>query len=43
MHIMAGNLLMTNGAYEDATKAYSQAFKLSNNLHIHSIYQRAKV
>jgi len=26
MHIYAGNLLMTNGAYDDASQAYSQAY-----------------
>lgn len=29
MHVYAGNLLMTNGAYDDASKAFSQAYELT--------------
>jgi len=31
MHIYAGNLLMTTGSYEDATKAFTNADNLWSN------------
>jgi len=31
MHIYAGNLLMTTGSYEDATKAFTNADNLKQN------------
>ena len=31
MHIFAGNLLMTTGSYEDATKAFTNADNLKKN------------
>lgn len=41
VHIYAGNLLMTTGAYEDAIKALTNA----NNLKVTSlaVYQKARV
>lgn len=41
MHIYAGNLLMTTGAYEDAVKAFSNAFELQPLGQ--ALYQRARV
>ena len=40
VHIYAGNLLMTTGSYEDATKAFTNA----DNIHKSSLamYQRAR-
>ena len=40
VHIYAGNLLMTTGSYEDATKAFSNADNIkSSGL---ALYQRAR-
>lgn len=40
VHAFAGNLLMTTGSYDDATKAFSNANKVSQNAF--AIYQRAR-
>lgn len=41
VHIYAGNLLMTTGSYEDATKAFTNA----DNIHRSplALYQRSRV
>ena len=40
VHAFAGNLLMTTGSYDDATKAFTNANKVSENAF--AIYQRAR-
>ena len=40
VHAFAGNLLMTTGSYDDATKAFSNANKVSQNAF--AIYQRSR-
>ena len=41
VHIYAGNLLMTTGSYEDATKAFSNAWNIHRTPL--ALYQRARV
>ena len=41
VHIYAGNLLMTTGSYEDAVKAFTNAYDLKPLPQV--LYQRARV
>lgn len=41
VHIYAGNLLMTTGSYEDAIRAYTNAYEIQPLAQ--ALYQRARV
>lgn len=41
MHIHAGDLLMTTGSYEDAIKAFTNAYEMDKSPQ--ALYQRARV